>query len=76
MIQNRKQPYVFKKSRKRFETFFLQLCDQFMIRRNYTKTFLGFMTRILSKITALTNVQFTNKLIYDRNINNIKINIV
>ncbi len=30
----RKQPYLFRKSRKRIETFFSQLCDQFMIRRN------------------------------------------
>lgn len=29
------QAYVFKKSRKRIETLLSQLCDQFMIRRNY-----------------------------------------
>lgn len=53
----KEQPYIFKKSRKRIETLFSQLCDQFMIRRNYAKTFSGFKTRILSKITALTVVQ-------------------
>lgn len=36
------QFYLFKKQRKRIETLFLQLCDQFMIRRNYAKTFEGF----------------------------------
>jgi hypothetical protein len=56
-----KQPYVFRKTRKRIETLFSQLCDQFMIRRNYAKTFEGFKTRILSKITALTIIQFINK---------------
>ena len=49
-----KQPYIFRKSRKRIETLFSQLCNQLMIRRNYTKSFEGFKTRILSKITALT----------------------
>ncbi|CAA7196357.1 hypothetical protein CHRY9293_02454 [Chryseobacterium potabilaquae] len=40
------QFYVFKKKRKRIETLFSQLCDQFMIRRNYTKTFSGFKNTI------------------------------
>ena len=33
------QAYIFRKSRKRIETLFSQLCDQFMIRRNYGKSF-------------------------------------
>ncbi|WP_204244196.1 IS982 family transposase, partial [Wocania ichthyoenteri] len=49
----KKQPYIFRKSRKRIETLFSQLCDQFMIRRNYAKSFEGFKTRIISKITSL-----------------------
>ena len=69
------QPYIFRKARKRIETLFSQLCDQFMIRRNYAKTFEGFKTRILSKITALTMVQYINRFFFERNINNIKINI-
>ncbi|MEW7368899.1 IS982 family transposase, partial [Elizabethkingia anophelis] len=55
------QFYLFKKQRKRIETLFSQLCDQFMIRRNYAKSFEGFKTRLLAKITALTVVQFINK---------------
>lgn len=55
------QFYLFKKQRKRIETLFSQQCDQFMIRRNYAKTFQGFKTRLLAKITALTVVQFMNK---------------
>lgn len=70
-----KQPYVFRKSRKRIETLFSQLCDQFMIRRNYAKSFRGFKTRVLAKITAMTVVQYINKFIFDRPINNIKIKI-
>ena len=72
----KKQPYIFRKSRKRIETLFSQLCDQFMIRRNYAKSFKGFKTRILAKIAALTLVQFINKFIFDRPINNIKTQII
>jgi len=72
----KQQPYVFRKKRKRIETLFSQLCDQFMIRRNYAKSFDGFKTRILSKITALTIIQYINKFIFNRNINNIKISII
>lgn len=70
-----KQTYIFRKSRKRIETLYSQLCDQFMIRRNYAKTFDGFKTRILSKITALTMIQFLNKFVFDRPINNLKVNL-
>lgn len=72
----KKQPYIFRKSRKRIETLFSQLCDQFMIRRNYAKTFMGFKTRIMAKITAMTLIQFMNKFIFNRNINNVKIQII
>jgi hypothetical protein len=72
----KKQPYIFRKKRKRIETLFSQLCNQFMIRRNYAKSFQGFKTRILSKITALTVVQYINKFVFGRNINNIKISII
>ena len=56
--QYKKQSYIFRKSRKRIETLFSQLCDQFMIRRNYAKSFNEFKNRILTKITALTVVQY------------------
>lgn len=69
------QYYQYKKYRKRIETLFSQLCDQFMIRRNYAKTFQGFKTRILAKITTLTSIQFFNKFVFHRNINNLKINL-
>ena len=72
----KKQADVFRKKRKRIETLFSQLCDQFMIRRNYAKSFQGFKTRIVSKLTALTIIQYINKFIFDRNINSLKVNIV
>ena len=67
------QFYLFKKYRKRIETLFSQLCDQFMIRRNYAKSFEGFKTRILAKITTLTTIQYFNKFIFNRNINSLTI---
>ena len=67
----KKQYFIFRKSRKRIETLFSQLCDQFMIRRNYAKSFDGFKNRILSKIMSLTVIQMINKL-NNRNINNLK----
>lgn len=66
------QSYIFRKSRKRIETLSSQLCDQFLIRRNYAKTFDGFKTRILAKITSLTLIQYVNNFIFDRPKNNIK----
>lgn len=54
-------------------TSFSQLCDQFMIRRNYAKSFKGFKTRILSKITTLTTIKYLNKFVFCRNINNLKL---
>mgnify|MGYP006442002815 FL=1 len=70
------QFYHYKKYRKRIETLFSQLCDQFMIRRNYAKSFEGFKTRILAKMTTLTTIQYLNKFVFNRNINNLKINLV
>ena len=70
------QAYIFRKSRKRIETLFSQLCDQFRIRNNYAKSFQGFKTRILAKIKALTLVQYINKFIFDRPVNNIKNQII
>ena len=68
----KKQHFLFRKSRKRIEILFSQLCDQFMIRRNYAKSFDGFKNRIISKIMALTVIQMINKL-NNGNINNLKI---
>jgi hypothetical protein len=60
--QEREEPYpaIFKRMRKRIETLFAQLCDQFMLKRNYAKTILGLSVRILSKITTVSLLQFIN----------------
>lgn len=53
-------PLVFKKTRRRIETLFSQLCDQMMFKRNYAKSFNGLATRITSKIAAVTILQHIN----------------
>lgn len=63
---------ILKKVRKRIETVFSQLCDQFMIQRNYAKSFTGFKSRILAKVTAMTLLQFLNKFIYNLSVGRIK----
>lgn len=62
---------IFKRTRKRIETLFAQLCDQFMLKRNYAKTVLGLSVRILSKITAVTLLQFINSK-NDKPLNHLK----
>ena len=56
------QFYLFKKYRKRVETLFSQLDDQFMLLRNYAKDTAGIFTRVLAKITAVTALQYLNKM--------------
>ena len=48
------------KARKRVKTDFSQIVDHFMINRNYAKQIDGFMTRIISKISAFTFMQYVN----------------
>lgn len=64
--------WILKKVRKRIETVFSQLCDQFMIQRNYAKSFTGFKSRVLAKVTAFTILQFLNKFIYNQPVSRVK----
>lgn len=56
------QYYKFKSVRKRIETVFSQLDDQFLFVRNYAKDVAGIFTRVLSKISAMTVLQYINKM--------------
>jgi len=47
-----------------------------MIESIFAKTFEGFKTRILAKITTLPSIQFLNRFVINRNIKNLKINLV
>src|SRR5690606_15746870 len=59
------------KKRRRIETQFSQLCDQFSMKHNYAKLFVGFFTRLLSKIAAISVLQWVN-LENNRPINHLK----
>lgn len=48
--------------RKRIETIFSQLCDQFMLKRNYAKSLNGLLTRACSKISSIAALQYLNFL--------------
>ena len=48
--------------RKKIETVFSQFCDEFLIRRNYAKRYLGFETRLLTKVISKTFKQYWNFL--------------
>lgn len=50
----------FAKARKRVETLFSQLDDQFMVCRNYAKQQVGLFARIISKVSAMTVLQYIN----------------
>lgn len=65
-------PHIFSKARKRIETLFSQLCDQFMIRRNYAKSFEGISRRVITKMTSLTLIQWVNQRSGNK-LNNLKI---
>lgn len=52
--------WAYKKFRKRIETIFSQLNDQFMMIRNYAKQPLGLFTRTAAKVSALTVLQYVN----------------
>ena len=72
--QKEKKPvmWILKKVRKRIETVFSQLCDQFMIQRNYAKSFTGFKSRILAKVAGFTTLQFLNKFINNQPVGRVK----
>ncbi len=48
------------KKRRRIEVLFSQLCDQFRIKLNYTKSFDGFLGSVASKLTAVAVRQRVN----------------
>ena len=52
--------WAYRRFRKRIETLFSQLNDQFMMIRNYAKQPLGLFTRTAAKVAALTVLQYVN----------------
>jgi hypothetical protein len=64
--------WILRKVRKRIETVFSQLCEQFMMQRNYAKSFAGFRSRVLAKVSGLTVLQFLNKFVYNKPVGRVK----
>ena len=79
MRKNQHDFVVFSKTksriRKRIETAISQLNGQFLIHINLAKTFQGLATRIASKITSFTMIQYLNFFVFKRSLNKIKINL-
>jgi len=71
-VNYKPQFYPFKKVRKRIETVFSQLDDQFMMIRNYAKGVTGLFSRILAKVSAMTILQYINKFITNQPIGKVK----
>ena len=70
-----KFPKTKAKIRKRIEANFSQLNGQFSWTVNHAKSFLGLATRLRSKITAFTMIQYLNFFVFNKPINNIKTNL-
>jgi hypothetical protein len=64
-----------RRKRKRIETLISQLDGQFNMNINFAKTFEGLATRILSKITSITLIQYLNLFVFNRKVNAIKVNL-
>jgi len=63
--------WTYRRFRKRIETVFSQLGDQFMTIRNYAKQPCGLFTRMAAKVSAFTMLQYFN-LINHRPIGQVK----
>lgn len=70
--ENRRPPSsAYRRFRRRVETLFSQLNDQFMMIRNYAKQPAGLFTRTAAKVAALTVLQYVN-YIHHRHIGQVK----
>ncbi|MDE3212452.1 MAG: IS982 family transposase [Bacteroidota bacterium] len=58
----KKHPKKYKSKRQMVETFFAQMCDHLNLKRNYAKTFDGLLTRITSKLSAMSILRWINHL--------------
>jgi hypothetical protein len=56
----RRYPKKNRSKRQMVETVFAQLCDHLNLRRNYARSFVGLATRLASKLSATSLLQFIN----------------
>lgn len=58
----KRHPKRYRSKRQMIETFFSQLCDQMNIKRNYAKSYVGLATRLTSKLSAMSILNWINYL--------------
>lgn len=58
----KKHPKRYKSMRQRVETFFAQMCDHLNLKRNYAKSYEGLATRLASKLSSMSILQWINHL--------------
>jgi IS5 family transposase len=56
----RRHPSKRKSKRQMVETFFAQVCDQFTLKRNYSKSYDGLVARLTSKLFAMPLLHWIN----------------
>ncbi len=56
----KRHPKKYKSKRQMVETFFAQMCDQLNLKRNYAKSFEGLLTRLTSKLSAMSILHWIN----------------
>jgi|SRR6185312_9373664 len=65
-------PPIYKGKRKKIETVFSQLSDQFNIQQNYAKTLMAYFMRVKSKILSMTILNYINQHVTQRPVSQIK----
>lgn len=56
----KKHPKKYRSKRQMVETFFAQMCDQLNLKRNYAKSYVGLVTRLTSKLSAMSLLHWIN----------------
>jgi hypothetical protein len=56
----RRHPRKWKSKRQMEETFVAQMCDQFHLKRNYSKSYDGLVARLTSKVSAMSLLHWIN----------------
>jgi hypothetical protein len=65
-------PVAYKGKRKKIETIFSQLTDQFSIQKNYAKTSCGYFARLWSKMLSMTILNYVNQHITKKPLSQLK----
>jgi hypothetical protein len=65
-------PKQYKGKRKKIETIFSQLTDQFNIQKNYSKSACGYFSRLMSKITSMTIMNYINQHVNKISVSRVK----